>query len=149
MGMRPFLLIAMAVLVAGCGADAGTGSLEEAGETGDVILTVYVADEAVAGWTLAEFETEFEQVTIVIDGDEQTGPRLIDVLDASGVGEWSRADVLGKGEGRSFDVAVAITAAEVDETWVLDFSKRGTVKLASPELPKERWVRDAGEIRIP
>jgi hypothetical protein len=142
------VLATIAVLAAGCGSESGTGTDDPPGGE-EVILTVYVADEAVAEWTLAEIESEFEHVTVVVDGEEQTGPRLSDVLTASAVGEWSRAEVLGKGEGRSFDVAVEVTAAEVDETWVLDITKRGTLKLASPELPKEQWVRDAGEIRIP
>ena len=142
-------LIVLAVLTAGCGDDAGNGAGDGAGGAEEIVLTVYVADEAVAEWTLEDIESEFAAVTIVIDGDEQSGPLLSDVLAAAGVDEWTRAEVFGKGEGRSFDVAIEIFADEVDETWVLDITKRGTLKLASPELPKEQWVRDTGEIRIP
>ena len=143
------LLAVMVVFVAGCGDGSDDGAVEGTGGAEEAVLTVFVAGEAVAQWTLPEIESAFEQATIVGDGVEQTGPLLVDVLAASGIGEWSRAEVLGKGEGRSFDVAVEVSADEVDETWVLDITKRGTLKLASPELPKEQWVRDAGEIRIP
>jgi hypothetical protein len=52
-------------------------------------------------------------------------------------------------EGRVMEVALDVAAADVDETWILDVSNRGTLKLAAPDLPRERWVRDVGEIRFP
>lgn len=112
-------------------------------------MTIFVADEAVATWTIESLQAAVDFVTLTIDGDEQSGPRVLDVLAASGVTEWETAEVLGKGEGRSFDVGVTISATEVDAEWVFDVTNRGTLKLAAAELPREQWVRDAGEIRIP
>jgi hypothetical protein len=135
------------VLLAGACSDGG-GTEADNGEP-QIVLTVYVADEVVAEWTLDALQAEVEFVTLVIDGDEQSGPRVLDVLTASGITDWETAEVLGKGEGRSFDIGIEINADEVDEEWLFDVTNRGTLKLAAADLPREQWVRDAGEIRIP
>ena len=133
--------------VAGCG-DGGGGSESVDGET-DIVLTVVVGDDVVAEWTLARLEDEVDFVTFEIDGDEQTGPRLLDVIAASGVDQWSTAEVLGKSEGRAFDIGIEVSIAEIDDAWLFDVTNRGTLKLAAPDLARQHWVRDAGEIRIP
>jgi hypothetical protein len=135
------------VLLAGACSD-GSGTEADDGEP-QIVLTVYMADEVVAEWTLDALQAEVEFVTLVIDGDEQSGPRVLDVLTASGITDWETAEVLGKGEGRSFDIGIEINADEVDEEWLFDVTNRGTLKLAAADLPREQWVRDAGEIRIP
>lgn len=135
------------VLLAGACSDGG-GTEADNGEP-QIVLTVYMADEVVAEWTLEGLQAEVEFVTLTIDGDEQSGPRVLDVLTASGIADWETAEVLGKGEGRSFDIGIEINADEVDEEWVFDVTNRGTLKLAAADLPREQWVRDAGEIRIP
>lgn len=152
------VVAALALAVAACGDDGGgtggggTGGGGSGGgesQSDGVILTVYVADEVVATWTLAQLEGAVPFVEADIDGEAQRGPGLLGVLDASGVTDWERAEVLGKGEGRSFDIGIDIEASEVDEGWILDVTNRGTLKLAAEELPREQWVRDASEIRIP
>ncbi len=140
------VLVGLVLLIAAC--SSGGDSEADDGDQ-QIILTVYVADEAVAVWTLDALRAEVEFVTLVIDGDEQSGPRLLDVLAASGITDWETAEVLGKGEGRSFDIGIEVRADDVDEGWVLDVTKRGTLKLAAADLPREQWVRDAGEIRVP
>ncbi len=141
-----FVLVLVLVLVfVGCSGDSGS----DAGEGSDVVLTIFVADDPVAEWTIESLEVDIEFVTLTIDGDEQSGPRVLDVLAASGITNWVTAEVLGKGEGRSFDIGIVISADEVDEEWLFDVTNRGTLKLAAADLPREQWVRDAGEIRIP
>ena len=137
--------LVLALVAVGCSGDSGS----DAGEGSDVVLTIFVADDPVAEWTIESLEADIEFVTLTIDGDEQSGPRVLDVLAASGITDWVTAEVLGKGEGRSFDVGVVISADEVDEEWLFDVTNRGTLKLAAADLPREQWVRDAGEIRIP
>jgi len=139
------LLAVGALLMAAC-ADEGTST---DGEGAGVVLTVFVADEVAAEWTLEGLRSEVEFVTLTIDGDEQSGPRVLDVLAASGVTDWEIAEVLGKGESRSFDIGIEVRADDVGEGWVFDVTNRGTLKLAAADLPREQWVRDAGEIRIP
>jgi hypothetical protein len=112
-------------------------------------MTVLVADQPVAEWTLEDLEAEMEFAAITVDGEDQSGPRMLDLLAASGVNEWDSMEVLGKGEGRAFDIAVELSADEVDEGWLFDVTNRGTLKLAAEALARDQWVRDASEIRIP
>lgn len=115
----------------------------------DVVLRVTVGGQVAADWTLPDLESEVPFVEETIDGDVQTGPLLLDVIEATGVGDWESAEVLGMSEGRVVAVSLEISAATVNESWILDLSKRGTFKLASPALPREKWVRDVGEISFP
>ncbi len=146
MRARVVLGAAVVLLVAGCsGDDAGTPDPP----AGDVVLRVVVENEVARDWTLADLEAEVAFVEIVIDDDVQTGPRLLDVIAASGIAEWETGEVLGMSEGRVIEVALDIDAATVDEAWVLDVTNRGTLKLAAPDLPRQQWVRDVGEISFP
>jgi hypothetical protein len=85
---------------------------------------------------------------MTIDGDVQNGPTLRDVLAASAVGEWSTVVVVGLGPARAFEVAESFARADVNDTWILDVTNRGTLKLAAEGLSRERWVRDIREVRV-
>lgn len=150
--MKSALLVAVviALLLPACagGAESNGSGGGSGGDGGTVIRIVVGGDEA-ASWSLGELERTVTFVDVEIDGDSQSGPRLVDVLAAAGVDDWEVGEVLGKGEGRSFDVGLEISASEVDEGWVLDVSNRGTLKLAAAELPRQEWVRDVAEIRFP
>jgi hypothetical protein len=115
----------------------------------DVVLRVTTNGEVAADWTLAELEAAVEYTELSVDGNDQSGPLLLDVLEASGIDQWESAEILGMGEGRVFEVTLEINSSEVDNGWILDVTKQGTLKLASAGLPREQWVRDVGEIRIP
>jgi hypothetical protein len=136
------------VLVPAC-SDDGSGDGSGGGDGGGPVLQIVVAGDVVASWTLDELEETVSFAEIEIDGDSQSGPLLLDVLAAAGVNDWQTAEVLGKGEGRSFDVGLEMSASDVDRAWVLDVSNRGTLKLAAEDLPREKWVRDVAEIRFP
>lgn len=140
------MLVVAMIVIAGC-ADDQTDATEPPAD--DVVLRVVLAGEVAADWTLADLESRVDSVSITIDGDDQTGPRLIDVLDASGVDGWETAEVFGMGEGRFVEVALDITSAQVNDGWILDVTKQGTLKLATADLPREQWVRDVGEINLP
>jgi hypothetical protein len=147
---RRVALVAALALIGACG---GGGSADGAPTfdppADDVVLRVVVSDALAADWTLAALEESVSFTDVDIDGDTQSGPRLLDVLAASGVEDWQTAEVIGLGEGRTFEVGLDIAAADVDETWVLDVTNRGTLKLAAEGLARDQWVRDVGEIRIP
>jgi hypothetical protein len=115
----------------------------------DVVLRIVVDDEVAADWTLDSLEATVSYTELSADGDKQSGPLLLDVLVASGVVEWDSGRVFGMGEGRVFEVTLDITAADVDDEWILDVTNKGSLKLASPQVPRQQWVRDVGEIRIP
>lgn len=140
------MMVVAMVVVAGCAGDV-TDSTEPPAD--DVVLRVVLAGEVVADWTLADLRSRVDFVSITIDGDDQSGPRLLDVLAASDVDGWETAEVFGLGEGRVVEVALDITSAQVGDGWILDVTKQGTLKLATADLPREQWVRDVGEINIP
>jgi len=140
------VLVGLVVLVAGC-SDGDAEAREAPAE--DVVLRVVSGESIARDWTLDELEAEVGFTEVVIEGDPQSGPLFLDAIEASGVAEWETAEVLGMSEGRVLEVALDVAAADVDETWILDVSNRGTLKLAAPDLPRERWVRDVGEIRFP
>lgn len=136
------------VLIGACGGAADDApSLDPPAD--DVVLRVIADDAVAADWTLEALEESVSFVDVDIDGDTQSGPRLLDVLAASGVGDWQTAQVVGMGEGRTFEVGLDIGVADTDDSWVLDVTNRGTLKLAAEALPRQQWVRDVGEIRIP
>lgn len=144
--MRRCFLVVLVVLVAGC-SDGDIEFLEPPAE--DVVLRVVTGGTIARDWTMDELEAEVAFTELVIEGDLQSGPPFLDVIDASGVAAWETAEVLGMSEGRVLEVALDVAAADVDESWILDVSNRGTLKLAATDLPRERWVRDVGEIRFP
>ena len=137
--------VVLLVLVGGACSDNATALPPAEG----VILRIVVDGDVVADWTLADLEEQVTFTDLAIDGDPQSGPLLLDVLEASGVGEWELGEVVGMGEGRVFEVGLDISSSDVDEGWVLDVTKQGTLKLASAGLPRDQWVRDVGEISIP
>lgn len=140
-------VVAAAVAVAGACSDDSTGATEPPAD--DVVLRVVVDGEVAADWTLTTLEEMVPFIETTIDGDIQNGPLLSAVLDASGVESWDSGEVVGFGEGRVFEVGLDISSDEVDDGWVLDVTNKGTLKLASTELPREQWVRDVGEIILP
>ncbi|NQV05439.1 hypothetical protein HQ535_02730 [bacterium] len=142
------LAAALVLVAAACSDDGGTeaDTLEPPGA--DVILRIVADGSVAADWTLADLEESVGFTESVIDGDNQTGPLFLDVLAASGVDDWDVAEVRGFGEGRTFEIGLDISADDVNETWILDVTNRGTLKLTSPDLPRESWVRDVGEIII-
>jgi hypothetical protein len=147
---RLVTLVAVLALVGACGEGGSTdGAVSLDAPADDVVLRVIVGDEVAADWTLADLEDSFSFAEVEIDGDIQDGPRLLDVLAASGVEEWRTAEVIGMGEGRTFEVGLDISRVDADEEWVLDVTNRGTLKLAAETLARNEWVRDVGEIRIP
>lgn len=143
---RVGLLTLLVLVIVAC----STGSASDLEPPADdVVLRITVGGEVAADWTLPDLESEVEFTEMTIDGDEQAGPLLLAVMEASGVGDWESAEVLGMSEGRVVAVSLEISGEAVDESWILDLSKKGTFKLATPDLPREQWVRDVGEISIP
>lgn len=114
----------------------------------DALLIVTRDGEVLASWSAARIEGELEMVELRADGDDLRGPSLRSLLAASGVEQWSRLTVTGKGQGRAFDVTLDVESADVDETWVLSFTRRGDLRLAGPSLPREQWVRGVEEIEV-
>ena len=141
---------AVALLAAACSGDDSSESetVELPPAADDVVLRVIVGGELAADWTLETLDYNLPFHTLILDGDEQEGPLLLEVLAASGVVDWESMEVIGLGEGRSFEASLFVNSSEVNQTWIFDISNQGTLKLAAENLPREKWVRDVAELRI-
>ena len=136
----------VALVAAACSAAAS----EPGGEPADdVVLRIVVGGEVARDWTLADLQADVPFSEVEVEGDIQTGPTLLAAIAASGVDDWDTAEIVGMSEGRVLEVSLAVRAADVDDSWILDISNRGTLKLAAAGLERQRWVRDVGEIRFP
>jgi len=80
--------------------------------------------------------------TIFADGSPQEGPTLLAVLKSAKVEEFKEVAVTGR-EGTK-----TLPRSEVTDQLVLDFNNRGSVKLASPTMPRDERIRDITRIEI-
>jgi hypothetical protein len=97
-----------------------------------------------AGTTLKTYDLaalrSMPQSRTVIDGKEQTGPRLTTLLEDAGVKSYD--SVLVTGAGLRDKGSLTLTPAQVWQRVQIDFSDRGTVKVCGPKLYHAEWVRD-------
>ena len=135
-------LAALFVVVAALACSSGGG------DPGGAVLTVTRDGEVLARWSIARIDAELEIVEVTAGEESLRGPRLLDLIAASGVDAWARLRATGKGPGRAFDVALDVESEAVSERWLLAFTRRGDLRLASPELARERWVRGVSAIEI-
>lgn len=80
--------------------------------------------------------------TIFADGSPQEGPSLLAVLKSAKVDDFKEVVVTGR-EGTK-----KLARSELTEQLVLDFNNRGSVKLASPTMPRDERIRDITRIEI-
>ena len=78
---------------------------------------------------------------LTVEGKVQEGPKLLDVLNLAGVTEFSEVTLTGTSTS-------TLTREQVDDNTILDFSNRGTMKLATTYIPKANWAKDIAEITI-
>ncbi len=77
------------------------------------------------------------------EGKVEEGVRLMDVLAAAGVTEFSEINLSGTSS------PATLTFDQVkDETTILDFTNHGTVKLSTNYIPKANWTKDVARIEV-
>jgi hypothetical protein len=79
---------------------------------------------------------------ITIENKVQEGPKLLDVLSLAGITDFAEVTINGTGASST------LSRAQVDENTILDFSNRGTMKLATTYIPKADWTKDITEIIV-
>ncbi len=79
---------------------------------------------------------------LTVDGKLQEGPKLMDVLNAAGVTDFSEVTLTGSAS------PVTLTKAQVDDNTILDFNNHGTLKLATTYVPMPDWTKDISEIAV-
>jgi hypothetical protein len=80
--------------------------------------------------------------SITVDGKVQEGPKLMDVLALAGVTDFAEVTFTGS------SASVKLTRDQVDNNTILDFSNRGTLKLATTHIPMPDWTKDISEITV-
>lgn len=79
---------------------------------------------------------------ITVDSKVQEGPKLMDVLSLAGVTEFSEVTFTGS------SAPSTLMREQVDDNTILDFSNRGTMKLATAYIPMPNWTKDITEITV-
>jgi hypothetical protein len=79
---------------------------------------------------------------LTVESKVQEGPKLLDVLALAGVTDFSEVTLTGS------SAPCTLTQAQVDDNTILDFSNRGTMKLATTYIPKAEWTKDITEITV-
>jgi hypothetical protein len=110
-------------------------------------VTIVQEGKALARLSLADLKA-LPQVTVTAGGREQTGPTISTVIAMAKVKEYSAVVVVGQVQGRYGTGELRLTRAQVTDRVLLDINNRGQTKLASPDIPAERWVVDVTELRV-
>jgi len=100
----------------------------------DALFQVVKPDRTVVNFTVEDLK-KLPFTSIVVNAKPQEGPALQDVLNVAGVTDYRQVTVSGDG-------SVTLTREQITPQVVLDFANRGTVKIASPELPIPSPAKD-------
>jgi hypothetical protein len=84
--------------------------------------------------------------SVVVQGGTETGPQLLAVLERAGADGFESVTIIGA--GTRDDGRLVLAASDIGPDTVLDIAKRGTVKVAGPNIPREERVRDIVEIQV-
>ncbi|MCX6058421.1 MAG: hypothetical protein NTW69_09755 [Chloroflexi bacterium] len=79
---------------------------------------------------------------ITVEGKVQEGPKLSDVLALAGVTDFTEVTINGS------SAPSTLIRTQVDDNTILDFSNRGTMKLATTYIPKVNWTKDITDITV-
>jgi hypothetical protein len=144
------LFCLLCLLLSACGGSPAATAVENSPKTPQAmqptpgtgaLFQVVKADGSSKGFTWADLE-KLPLTNITIEGKVQEGPKLLDVLKAAGVTDFSEVSLSGSAG------PVTLTKAQVDDNTILDFNNHGTVKLASTYIPKPQWTKDVSEIKV-
>jgi len=144
------LLILISMLSAACGATAGDAPDSNAPKTpqamqptpvSSALFQVIKPDGTSMGFSWDDLK-KLPLATMSAEGKVEEGPKLIDVLTAAGITEFSEVSLSGS------SAPATLTRAQVDDNTILDFNNHGTVKLASTYIPKPEWTKDVSEIKV-
>lgn len=136
---RPFtilhsILLSLGLFLTACAPAANTAAAE-------TLLQVVRADGSSQPFTADDIRgLPLAQVTV--DGKVEEGPRLLEVLIAAGVSDFSEVTLTGG------SAPLTLTRAQVDDNTILDLTNRGTLKLATTHIPKSEWTRDITTITV-
>jgi hypothetical protein len=98
-----------------------------------------------ASFDLAQLEA-IGMKQVVVQGGTETGPQLLAVLEKAGADSYTTVTIIGTGAKDTGRLVLA--ASDIGPDTVLDIAKRGTVKIAGPNIAYAQRVRDIEEIQV-
>lgn len=107
-----------------------------------VLFIVVKPDGGQVGFTWDDLK-KLPLAQMTAEGKIEEGVKLLDVLSAAGITEFSEVNLSG-----SSSPATLTFEQVTDETTILDFTNRGTVKLATLHIPKADWTKDVARIEV-
>jgi hypothetical protein len=140
-------LLALCFVLSACGGKAPSDNSPKTPQAlqptpaSTALFQVVRADGSSMGFTWDDLK-KLPLANLSVEGKVEEGPRLIDVLKAAGVTDFSEVSLNGSSS------PATLTKAQVDDNTILDFNNHGTVKLASTYIPKPEWTKDVSEIRV-
>lgn len=144
-----FFLLCFSLLVAACAAPAAdTVSLPKTPQelqptpVSDALFVVVKPDGTEVGFTWDDLK-KLPLAQMTAEGKVEEGVKLMDVLAAASVSEFSEVNLSGSSS------PATLTFDQVkDETTILDFTNHGTVKLSTNYVPKADWTKDVARIEV-
>jgi hypothetical protein len=137
-----FFCLLIFILTAGCAAKAASPANSSSDPAtfptlpSTALLQVIRADGSATPFSLEDLKKLPAVQADFGDGKFQDGPKISEVLNAAGVKTYSSVTIQGSnGE-------LTITPEQMADSTMLDFTNRGTVKMASKAFPKTGWVKD-------
>jgi hypothetical protein len=107
----------------------------------EALFVVVKADGSSRGFTWDALKA-LPLANIQVKGKVEEGPKLMDILAAAGVTDFTAVTLTGS------NGSITLPREQVDDQTILDFTNRGTVKLASTYVPKDDWIKDITRIEV-
>jgi hypothetical protein len=131
-------------LFASCSSGKKESSEKSNNQKSDSTYTVKVISN---DKTLKEYKIEdiqkMPQTTVKIEGKDETGVKVNDLLKDAGVTSYSKLTLKD-----IYDKTYEVAKDKIDDETVFDISNRGTIKIASKLIPKADWAKDIKEIVV-
>ncbi len=139
------VLALLAVGLFGCKSESKNTDQKSKGKfKAKASLTVVDADNNEHDFTMDDLrKLPAVSVVIVGTGSTQFGPKLRDVLKKAGITKFKKVTLEGT---RDEPKKATLTSKQVTDETILDFTNRGTVKLATTSIPKSGWPKDITRI---
>lgn len=139
----PFAFLAVGTLAIGCARSTPGTTNTEAGYR----VKVTVSGAAAASLTIAQLQ-DLPKVSLEAYSKSEEGPTLLSALELAGVNDFSRVTAIGLLKGRVASAELTLTREQVTGSVILDFTNRGTVKLAGADIPEDNWIIDVTELKV-
>lgn len=142
---KRYITLTLAILVIGLisGCAAGSQSANSRGQSASkkAVIQVVKPDGTTKGFSLSDLKT-LPNGSLTVDGKQEEGPQLGEVLKSAGVTEYKQVLITGSSG------SMTLAAKDVSPEVILDYTNRNTLKLAAPKIPKNQWLKDISSLKV-